>query len=59
MRNSKGSTVRSNYQLGCEITQLSRWFINLNERLEVLGKHLNHPPPEPDKKIGLEEFVED
>lgn len=60
MRNPKGSTVRSNFQLGKELDQLLLWFRQLDQRLEVIEEHLNHPEPNPKpKKVGLEQFLDD
>lgn len=60
MRNPKGSTVRSNFQLGKEIDQLYLWFRQLDQRLDVIEEHLNHPEPNPKpKKVGLEQFLDD
>ena len=60
MRNPKGSTVRSNFQLGKELDQLLLWFRELDRRLEVIEEHLNHPEPNPKpKKVGLEQFLDD
>jgi len=59
--NPKGSRVSSNYQLGRHIERVAMWFRNLENRLEVLEEHLDHPQPKPKpaKKIGLEEFLDD
>ena len=60
MRNPAGSIVKSNFQLGKEIDQLYLWFRQLDQRLEVIGEHLNHPEPNPKlKKVGLEQFLDD
>jgi len=61
MRNLNRSTVRSNFQLGCEIDQMDRWYITLNERLGIMEKQLHNPQPEPDpeKKIGAEQLLAD
>jgi hypothetical protein len=61
MRNLNRSTVRSNFQLGCEIDQMGRWYITLNERLTVIEKQLNHRQPDrdPEKQIGAEQLLAD
>jgi len=61
MRNLNRSTVRSNFQLGCEIDQMDRWYITLNERLAVIEKQLHHrqPTPDPGKQIGAEQLLAD
>lgn len=61
MRNLNRSTVRSNFQLGCEIDQMDRWYITLNERLAVIEKQLHHPQPDPDpeKQSGAEQLLAD